>query len=947
MEEVMRKSTMTAPKVILALISTALLAGYFAIPARIWQLLEPRAQAASFVVTNTTDGNAGSLREAINNANTTLGPHTITFNIPAKDPRHFYYVNDGVSGTVSRSMIAVTSASDDTTIVDIDPDWPHSWYSIETAGFIDGVQFTEVTIDGFSQPGSVPNTNPSGPLNSVLKIEVTNSATDNTCSRIFRGIVAQLVVKGMAINGCGVSSGARLVDFEAFSDSSIAAGNYLGTDPSGTIAMGSGYGVHISQSNSVRVGGADPADRNLISGNFRGVTANNGGASGAGFTHTIIEGNLIGTKRDGVSPLGNGLHPEQPTQRQDGVQIVAVAGYTNSNRIEGNVIVNSARYGIDLTSGGVGTGGNIYGNRFVGNSIHSNGNVGINLDGNDLGPFNPVTANDPCDADDGFNGLQNYPVISSATISGGNVMIAGTLNSISDRSYRVEFFASTAADATGFGEGQTFLGSTMVTVPSGSCDGTFNVSLPIPGGAGTYIAATATDPDGSTSEFSAVHQAVNQTPCGVINGDLTVANTTDVLIDLSCVTGVTGNVTITGNTNATTISMGSLQSVGGNIEISGNLELETIAMGGMESATDIEISGNLDLSSISMGNLQTAGNLEITDNGMPTISLGGLENVTGDLIVQSVGTGEFSAGAAAPGGELDLDLSGYTSVTGASASGETSISNAAVPAVMSVELPEGSFTAPVAFSITRQEPSSLEPTPGTLPDGAPGFIDPLEAYQFTFGVPTLNQNATLMFEILVDGLDQPTRDALLAAIASGNATLATLGDAPGSTYQTFSVCGSGQDPTAGGCVRLELLDANRQPTSGTPAIVRFTGVVGHFSTWAVAMILGPTAAPASISGRVMDGYGRGLRGVVVLAQGLDGTVRTAVTNTFGHYKLVGIMAGRSYVLSASSRRYAFENNFRLVDLSADLVDENFVTGSGSMTKMKRFEDLLTYRRPFF
>ena len=84
----------------------------------------------SFVVTNTNDSGLGSLREAIINANLTPGAQTITFAIPATDARHFYYRDDGVSGEVTTADIAVTTATDDATIAGIDPDWPHSWYSI-------------------------------------------------------------------------------------------------------------------------------------------------------------------------------------------------------------------------------------------------------------------------------------------------------------------------------------------------------------------------------------------------------------------------------------------------------------------------------------------------------------------------------------------------------------------------------------------------------------------------------------------------------------------------------------------------------------------------------------------------------------------------------------------------------------------------------------------------
>jgi hypothetical protein len=74
-----------------------------------------------------------------------------------------------------------------------------------------------------------------------------------------------------------------------------------------------------------------------------------------------------------------------------------------------------------------------------------------------------VTANDANDADGGPNQRQNYPVLLFASISGPEVVIAGTLDSTAARTLRIEFFASSAGDASGYGEGQRYLGYVDVT----------------------------------------------------------------------------------------------------------------------------------------------------------------------------------------------------------------------------------------------------------------------------------------------------------------------------------------------------------------------------------------------------------------------------------------------------------------------------------------------------
>ncbi len=134
-------------------------------------------------------------------------------------------------------------------------------------------------------------------------------------------------------------------------------------------------------------------------------------------------------------------------------------------------------------------------NAIFGNSIHENGTLGIDLIGNG------VTPNDLGDTDEGANDLTNFPVLSAAT--GG---VQGTLNSIPDTTFRIEFFGNTACDASGNGEGQT--------IPrrhgghdrrDGQRDDSALCCL-----AGQFVTATATDASNNTSEFSAC-----VTPLGV------------------------------------------------------------------------------------------------------------------------------------------------------------------------------------------------------------------------------------------------------------------------------------------------------------------------------------------------------------------------------------------------------------------------------------------------
>ena len=54
---------------------------------------------------------------------------------------------------------------------------------------------------------------------------------------------------------------------------------------------------------------------------------------------------------------------------------------------------------------------------------------------------NGVTGNDVGDLDGGPNNSQNFPVITAATISGTNVELIGTLNSVPSTMFQLEFLA--------------------------------------------------------------------------------------------------------------------------------------------------------------------------------------------------------------------------------------------------------------------------------------------------------------------------------------------------------------------------------------------------------------------------------------------------------------------------------------------------------------------------
>ena len=264
-------------------------------------------------------------------------------------------------------------------------------------------------------------------------------------------------------------------------------GNRIGTNRSGTAAVGNGHdGVALFGPHQTTVGGSATGARNLISGNgASGVLLSGDSTVDRVAANTTISGNFIGTDITGSGSLGNAQYGVAISGGADTMLGGTANGAGNSIRFNG-------LDGVLLFSG--------VGNSFLGNSIDQNGELGI-----DLFPSG-VTLNDPADGDGGRNNLQNYPELTAVTVTA-STRVTGTLNSTPGRTFRVEFFNSPAADPSGFGEGRTLVGFTNV-VTNASGDATFTATL-APVTPGTVVSATATDlTTNDTSEFSNAVAAV-------------------------------------------------------------------------------------------------------------------------------------------------------------------------------------------------------------------------------------------------------------------------------------------------------------------------------------------------------------------------------------------------------------------------------------------------------
>jgi hypothetical protein len=464
---------------------------------------EPPPAGVSFVVTNTNDSGPGSLRQVITDANARAGADNIRFLIPGAGPQTINLVS---------ALPAITSP---------------------------------VVIDGTTQPGFVDV-----PL---IVLNGGGIAANGLLITSGSSVVRGIVIQSFGGNGIEISGpGGNLIE-----------GNYIGTNAAGTAAQGnSGNGIQIIDSPNNTIGGASALARNVIAGNtgeevrldganatantirgnyigtnaagsavlsssnsgvyirkapansvignvvsgntgFAGIAICGGSACGGGdpvgsnqtsnAAGNILRGNFVGTDASGSVALGNSGYGVSI----DGAPDTLVGGRASGQR---NVI---AFNGLATSQAGV----IVFnppasGNQILENSIHSNGGLGI-----DLAPLG-VTFNDgndgptvsPFDEDAGANGLQNFPELTSAVISGGVTTVNGLLRTTANTDVVIDLYYNTACDPSGHGEGQTWFGS--ISGLQTDIVGNLSFSASIAGvPEGVLVTATATTAEG-TSEFS-------------------------------------------------------------------------------------------------------------------------------------------------------------------------------------------------------------------------------------------------------------------------------------------------------------------------------------------------------------------------------------------------------------------------------------------------------------
>jgi hypothetical protein len=374
------------------------------------EAVESRVLLSTFTVTNTSDSGAGSLRQAILDANKTTAVDTIKFAIG--------------SGAKTISPRSHLPGIEHPTVLDATTQPGFSGKPIielngSAAGKVDGLKIIggSVTIKGliinrFGGSGIFiyKGTGNNKIVGNWIGVDKTGAAA---AANQGHGIICQSqnnTIGGTSAAERNVISGnvnAGIFFYLADGSNNTVAGNYIGTDATGSKAIKNHNGVQINGANHITVGGTAAGSRNVISGNGHdGVLMVTTGSK-----FNTVQGNYIGTNGAGTGRLGNGLYGVEISQHdnlvggttaaarnvisangQDGVVFYLASGY--NNRCEGNYIGTDYTGTKDLGNAGVGacaTNGAC--NNVIGGSTSASRNIIAGNDMSGVGLYNASHGN--------------------------------------------------------------------------------------------------------------------------------------------------------------------------------------------------------------------------------------------------------------------------------------------------------------------------------------------------------------------------------------------------------------------------------------------------------------------------------------------------------------------------------------------------------------------------
>jgi parallel beta-helix repeat protein len=521
------------------------------------ELLETRQLLSMFYVTNTQDHGTGSLRYEINQVNMdtssgtdyiepsgSIGPIILGSGLPMVTRADVTLEdltivgNDGTGATgtgTSNSGAPHLSTANGLSLAGTSD----AVSSVGISGFVGQGIYVSAGAVTISQSQITNNGGlgiyvTAGAVN-ISQSQITNSGSDGVQVFGSGAVISDNVFSGNQFNGITL----------VFSSNNSVTGNIVGLDAAGDAADANGNsGIVIIGGSDNTIGGTSAGEGNIVSGNGAdGIVVYGAGDIANG---NLIEGNYVGTDATGTFAIGNvsngvlvfdgassntiGPGNVISGNQSAGVYIFDGGTAASANIVQGNLIgtdvTGTVAIGNSLEGVFIGDGasGNMIGGTVSGaaNIIAFNGGNGVQV-GDDVHDAalknaileNSIVSNTDLGIDIDNSAPQAAPVLGIALSSSSQTSITGTVTGAHNTTLRVEFFSNPA----GTGQGKTYLGFLNVTT-SGSGVGSFTFTPASVVAVGLNITATATDPHGNTSEFSAPDN-VQAAPVNV-NADLSV-----------------------------------------------------------------------------------------------------------------------------------------------------------------------------------------------------------------------------------------------------------------------------------------------------------------------------------------------------------------------------------------------------------------------------------------
>jgi CSLREA domain-containing protein len=334
------------------------LLSFFAFTVGAVLLLSPGAQAnpdVTITVNSTADTDARdgvlTLREAISLATGVLA-------VSALDGGECGQVSNSTYGSPCGTSGTIGAASADSILFDSGVFPSASPATITLSADLPQLNTGNDSVDGTGAGVTV-----SGASTCIHVRSTGNTVKAIRVSGCGKGIYVEgTLVTGNRVVGVTATQNSLGIKVEGGPDNEVI-GSFIGTDAAGHTGLGNTTGIRLYGATSDRIGGPDPSDRNVISGNGLGIFSDHGG-------HHIIENNYIGTDVTGFNALPN---------TDDGIHTAEMSG---DLLIKGNVISGNGGHGIHIGEGGGHTIiGNLIGTNASGTAALGNGGDGIAANG--------------------------------------------------------------------------------------------------------------------------------------------------------------------------------------------------------------------------------------------------------------------------------------------------------------------------------------------------------------------------------------------------------------------------------------------------------------------------------------------------------------------------------------------------------------------------------------